>query len=333
MISLEIDFLFFLISLVLVFKCFRSVTLPEEKQLLLLYWVANLILTVLLLISLSRLGVNITGWKTKSLFRILTISNLVSFFTYNALEDRIFSFRRSVGFAITLVLYLFFGSFFYWIQIFQTGLHAEDKSLLLPFTISLGAFVWSREMFWTHPKTTESKLADDFLGQFGFLFLPSFLLLLSPFSSNYEFVEILSSAVILGLSSLLGFTLVSQILKVTYLSEAEIGMWIGTISFSSVLGIDLLLGLPIAFFVGMMGRGLYFLLDTLDWSSSGKRGVVSFLFPSVLGVFLPFLLLEPKDWSHAPYVLLGVQVLYFLSFYLISSLVFGILLLCKPKTD
>ncbi|TGM06073.1 hypothetical protein [Leptospira jelokensis] len=333
MISLEIDFIFFFVSLFFFYHRFESIDHSEKKNLLLLFWFSNSIFSVILILGLSRWGYFLPGWETKSLFRILTVSNLLMFFTYNALEERIFSFGRVIGFLFQFVLYVFFSSFFFWTNLFQTNLHAEDESLILPFTISIGAFVWSREMFWTNPNSLESKLEGEKPPHLTFLFLPSFLFILSPFTTNYGFVEILSSAVALGISSFVGFSLVSQFLKKSIPREAELGMWVGCISFSSVLGVDLFVSLPISFFVGMFARGLYAYLESLSWSESGKTGVVSYLYPSIMGIFLPFLVKEPKDWSHAPYVLLGVQVLYFLSFYLVSSLVFGFLLLFKPKSD
>lgn len=333
MISLEIDFIFFFASLFFFYHCIQSVYHSEKKNLLLIYWFSLSLFTVLIILGLVRWGISIPGWETKSIFRILTLGNLVMFFAYTALEDRIFTFGKAIGFFFFFVLYVFFSSFFFWTNLFQSILHADDQSLILPFSIGIGAFVWSREMFWTNPNSLESKLEGETSPQLTFLFLPSFLFILSPFTTDYGFVEILSSAVVLGISSFVGFSLISQLQKKAIPKEAELGMWVGCISFSSVLGVDLFVSLPISFFVGMLGRGLYSYLESLQWSESGKRGVVSFLYPSLLGIFLPFLILEPKDWNHAPYVMLGVQVLYFLSFYLVSSLVFGILLLFKPKTD
>ncbi|ABZ93674.1 Hypothetical protein LBF_1150 [Leptospira biflexa serovar Patoc strain 'Patoc 1 (Ames)'] len=333
MISIEIDFIYFFVSLFFLHRCLVSVSSEENKNLLLLYWMGTSFLGFLFLLSLSRWGIIGFGWETKSFFLVLTKFNLILFFTYQTLEERIFSFRRSIGFLLTLLLFVFFSSFFFWIQIFQTEIHAEDQALFLPFTIAVGAFVWSREMFWTNPNPMESKLGEGKNIHLSFLFLPCFLYVLSPFTTNYGFVEMIASVLLVSISSLVGFLLISQILKVSIPEEAEMGVWVGTVSFSSSLGAELLVTIPLAFFVGMFARGMYFYLDGLDWSRSGKRGVVAFLIPSILGIFLPFLVREPKDWVHAPYVLLGVQVLYFLSFYLVSSLVFGVLLLFKPKSE
>ncbi|TGK47091.1 hypothetical protein [Leptospira bouyouniensis] len=333
MISIEVDFLFFFVSLFFLYRCLFSIANMENKSLLLTYWMGIIILTFISIHSLSRWGVSVIGWETKSIFLLLTKSNLVLYFVYQLLEERIFLYRRTIGFLITFCLFLFLGTFFYWIQMFQVEIRAEDTSRILPFTIAIGAFVWSREMFWPNLKLLELKLGDEKESKLAFLFLPCFLYVLTPFSTNYGFIEALSSAVVIGISSFVGFTLVSLILKVSIPDEAEIGVWIGTIAFSSSFGADLLVCIPMAFFVGAFARGFYFYLDQLNWTVSGKRGVVCFLFPSIIAIFLPFLVLEPKDWLHSPYVLLGVQILYFLSFYLVSSLVFGILLLLKPKSE
>lgn len=333
MISIEIDFIYFFASLFFLQYSLVFVTSKENRNLFLLYWMSLSVIGIFLLFSLSKWGISVFGWDTQSIFMLLTKTNLILFFAFQVLGERIFSYSRIVGFLISILLTLFFGTFFYWIHLFQSQLFAEDESRLLPFTVAMGAFVWSREMFWNSAKSNESKLVEEDKQYLIFLFLPCILFLLSPYKTNYEFIEIISKPVLLGFSSLIGFTIISQYLKVPIPREAEIGVWLGSIGFSTAISVDLLVSIPLAFGIGMFGRGIYFYLDELKWSDSGKRGVVSYLVPSVLATFLPFLVVEPKDWNHSPYVLLGVQVLYFLSFYLISSLVFGFLLLIKPKSE
>ncbi|MBL0953565.1 MAG: hypothetical protein IBJ01_02225 [Leptospira sp.] len=333
MISIEIDFIYFFASLFFLQYSLVFVANKEIKNLFLLYWLSLSVIGIFLLLSLSRWGISIFGWDTQSIFMLLTKTNLILFLAFQVLEDRIYSFSRVLSFLVLVLLTLFFGSFFYWIHLFQTQLLAQDELGLLPFTIAMGAFVWSREMFWNPQNSNESKLVEEEQPNLLFLFLPCILFLLSPDKTNYEFIEMIGKPVILGFSSLIGFSLISQYLKVSIPREAEIGVWLGSIGFSTAISVDLMVSIPLAFVIGMFARGIYLYLNELKWSDSGKRGVVSYLVPSVLATFLPFLVIEPKDWNHAPYVLLGVQVLYFLSFYLISSLVFGFLLLIKPKSE
>ncbi|MCW7462131.1 hypothetical protein [Leptospira limi] len=333
MISIEIDFIYFFASLFFLQYSLVIVTNKENRNLFLLYWMSLSVIGIFLLFSLSKWGISVFGWDTQSIFLLLTKANLILFFAFQVLGERIFSYSRVVGFLISVLLTLFFGTFFYWIHLFQSQLYAQDESGLLPFTVAMGAFVWSREMFWISPKSNKSKLVEEDKPKLLFLFLPCILFLLSPYKTNYEFIEIISKPVVLGFSSLIGFTIISQYLKVSIPRETEIGVWLGSIGFSTAISVDLLVSIPLAFVIGMFARGIYFYLDGLKWSDSGKRGVVSYLVPSILATFLPFLVVEPKDWNHSPYVLLGVQVLYFLSFYLISSLVFGFLLLIKPKSE
>ncbi|TGK98150.1 hypothetical protein [Leptospira levettii] len=333
MISIEIDFIYFFASLLFLQYSLLSITKNENKNLFLVYWLSLSVIGILFLISLSKWEFSVFGWDTQSIFFLLTKTNLILFFAFQVLGERIFSYSRIAGFFILVLLTLFFGSFFYWIHLFQSQLLAQDESRLLPFTIAMGAFVWTREMFWNPQNLNESKLVEEDKQNLLFLFLPCILFLLSPYKSNYEFIEMIGKPVVLGFSSLIGFSLISQYLKVSIPREAEIGVWLGSIGFSTAMSVELVVSIPLAFVIGMFGRGIYFYLDELKWSDSGKWGVVSYLLPSVIATFLPFLVIEPKDWNHAPYVLLGVQVLYFLSFYLISSLVFGFLLLIKPKSE
>ncbi|XDD47602.1 hypothetical protein AB3N60_05840 [Leptospira sp. WS39.C2] len=333
MISIEIDVFYFFASLLFLYHSLESFDQKEQRNLFVFYWMGVSLLFILILGALRKWEIFIFGWEKESIFHLLTKSNLILFFTHVVFEERIFSYKRSIGFIILLFLSFYFASFFYWIESFQITLNPEDQSQILPFTISVGSFIWLREMFWQNPKSLESKLGEGIGQNLILVFLPCFLFLLSPQTTNYGFIEFLSSVVVIGIASLVGFTFVSQILKESLPREAELGVWVGTIGFSSVIGVDLLVSLPLSFVLGMSARGLYAYLDQLGWSVSGKRGVVSFLYPSIIGILLPFFVLEPKDWNHAPYVLLGVQVLYFLSFYLVSSLVFGLLLLSKPKSD
>lgn len=333
MISFEIDFLFYFASLFFLYHTLSSVSQRDRRDLLLLYWMGISVLSFLVITSFSRFEIFFIGWNKRSTFQILTLANLLLFFTYRSLEERIFSYSRSVGFIFTALIFGFFASFFYWMERFQTNLYAEDESHILPFAIAVGAFVWSREMFWTEPKLTLSPSSDEKEFNLTDSLFPCLVFLIAPQTTNYEFVAVLASVVVIGLSSLVGFIFVSQILKERVPREGELGMWIGTLAFSTSIGVDLLVSVPLSFSLGMFGRGVYHTLARLDWSEPGKRGVVSFLYPSILGIFLPFLVLEPKHWNHAPYVLLGVQVLYFFSFYLVSSFVFGILLLFKPKSE
>lgn len=327
----ETEFLFCILSSFFLFHSLAKITEEWKRKDLLFQWTAITALGFIFTESLKKWGIQSVIWNTDSILGYITKSNLLLFLSYTSLEERIFTFKVYRRFFVSIFLYLFWVFVLFGIQFFQTTILVQDNTLILPFAISLGAFVWAREMFWNLEENNEFKLGDDSFRFIYLCFLPTAFLVLSPWKVEWSFYKQVATLLMYGISSHLGFQLVSKLKKETVPFESEIGIWIGSLAFSTCLGSEILVVLPLSILSGIFGRLLYSYLSTLSWSESGIRGVISFLYPSFLGIFLPFLLAEPSVWVHSPYVLLGVQVLYFLSFYLVACLSFGIILLNKQK--
>lgn len=327
----ETEFLFCILSGFFLFHSLSRITEEWKRKDLLFQWTAITALGFFLTESLGKWGIQSELWNTDSFFAYITKSNLLLFLSYSSLEERIFILKPIRRIFVSIFLFSFWVGILFGIQFFQTTILVQDNTSILPLAISLGAFVWTREMFWTLENTDNSKLVDD-TSRFVYLsFLPVAFLVLSPWKADWSFYKQVAALLMYGISSHVGFQLVSKFKKEVVGFESEIGIWIGAIAFSACLGTEIVVVLPLSLLSGIFGRLLYSYLSSLSWSEPGIRGVVSFLYPSVLGIFLPFLLVEPSGWVHSPYVLLGVQVLYFLSFYLAASLCFGIILLNKQK--
>ncbi|TGL86053.1 hypothetical protein EHQ68_09835 [Leptospira congkakensis] len=327
----ETEFLFCILSGFFLFHTLTRISEEWKRKDLLFQWTMLTVLGFIIVESLKKWGIRSELWNTDSIFVYITKSNLLLFLSYSSLEERIFVLKPVRRILVSSFLYLFWVSLLFGIHFFQTTIQVQDNTFILPFAIALGAFVWTREMFWNEDLGDKRGLGDDSSRFIYLSFLPAAFLILSPWKTDVNFYNQVSAILFYGVSSFLGFLFVSKFKKETVSSESEIGIWIGGLAFSSCLGTEIVVVLPLAILSGIFGRLLYSYLSSLSWSESGIRGVVSFLYPSALGIFLPFLLTEPNEWVHAPYVLLGVQVLYFLSFYLVSSLCFGIILLNKQK--
>ncbi|MBM9548553.1 hypothetical protein JWG40_16120 [Leptospira sp. 201903074] len=327
----ETEFLFCILSSFFLFHSLAKNTEEWKRKDLLFQWTAITSLGFIITESLKKWGIHSELWNTDSLFAYITKSNLLLFLSYSSLEGRIFTLKSVRRIFISIFLYSFWVSVLFGIQFFQTTILVQDNTLILPFAISLGAFVWAREMFWNFEENKESILGDDSFRFIYLCFLPVTFLVLSPWKVEWSFYKQVATLLLYGISSHVGFQLVSKFKKETVPAESEIGIWIGSLAFSTCLGTEVLVVLPLSILAGIFGRLLYSYLSTLSWSESGIRGVISFLYPSILGIFLPFFLIERGQWVHAPYVLLGVQILYFLSFYLVACLSFGIILLNKQK--
>ncbi|EOQ96055.1 putative membrane protein [Leptospira wolbachii serovar Codice str. CDC] len=327
----ETEFLFCILSGFFLFHSLSRITEEWKRKDLLFQWTVITALGFILTESLKKWGIYSELWNTDSIFAYIAKSNLLLFLSYTSLEERIFTFKVYRRLFVSIFLYLFWVFVLFGIQFFQTNILVQDNTLILPFAISLGAFVWAREMFWNLEENKEMKLGDDSLRFVYLCFLPVAFLVLSPWKVDWSFYKQVANLLIYGISSHVGFQLVSKFKKQIVPEESEMGIWIGAIAFSTCLGTEIVVVLPLSILSGIFGRLLYSYLSSLSWSGPGLRGVISFLYPSVLGIFLPFLLEEPNGWVHAPYVLLGVQVLYFLSFYLVACLSFGIILLNKQK--
>lgn len=327
----ETEFLFCILSGIFLYHSLSRISVEWKRRDLLFQWTAITALGFIFTESLKKWGIQSALWNTDSIFGYITKSNLLLFLSYTSLEERIFAFKVYRRYFLSVFLYMFWILVLFGIQFFQTTIQIQDNTLILPFAISLGAFVWAREMFWPYEENKESKLGDDSFRFVYLSFLPVAFLVLSPWKLEWSFYKQVATILIYGLSSHLGFQLVSKYKKQMVPAESEIGIWIGALAFSTCLGTEILVVLPLSILSGIFGRLLYAYLSTLSWSEPGIRGVMSFLYPSILGIFLPFLLVERGQWVHAPYVLLGVQILYFLSFYLVASFSFGIILLNKQK--
>ncbi|TGL33602.1 hypothetical protein [Leptospira perdikensis] len=327
----ETEFLFCILSSFFLFHSLSRITDEWKRKDLLFQWTAITAVGFIITESLTKWGFHSNIWNSDSIFAYITKSNLILFLSYSSLEERIFTLKPIRRIFVSIFLYSFFIGVLFGTQFFQTSILVQDNTLILPLVISLGAFVWTREMFWTEKNADNLMLADD-TSRFVYInFLPVAFLVFSPWKADWSFYKQVAALLMYGFSSHVGFQLVSKFKREVVGFESEIGIWIGAIAFSTCLGTEIVVVLPLSILSGIFGRLLYSYLSTLSWSESGIRGVVSFLYPSVLGIFLPFLLLEPGGWVHSPYVLLGVQVLYFLSFYLAASLCFGIILLNKQK--
>ncbi|MCW7471669.1 hypothetical protein [Leptospira kanakyensis] len=327
----ETEFLFCVLSGFFLFHTLSRISEEGKRSDILFQWAMITVVSFLFTEILKKWGIRSELWNTDSIFVYITKSNLLLFLSYSSLEEKIFDLRPARRFVVSIFLYLFWVSLLFGIHFFQTNIYVQDNTFILPFAISLGAFVWMREMFWNDTENRMQVLAYDSSRFIYLSFLPAAFLVLSPWKVDVQFYNKVSMILIYGMSSFVGFLLVSKLKKEKLPEAAEIGIWIGALAFSSCLGTEILVVLPLAFLSGIFGQLLYSYLISLSWSESGVRGVVSFLYPSALGIFLPFLLAEPKEWVHSPYVLLGVQVLYFLSFYLAASLSFGFILLNKQK--
>lgn len=327
----ETEFLFCILSGFFLFHTLSRISEEGKRNDLIFHWTFITVFGFLLTEVLKKWGIRSEIWNTDSLFAYLTKTNLLLFLCYSSLEERWFSFQPFRRFFVSIFLFLFWVGVLFGIHFFQTTIFVQDNTLILPFAISLGAFVWMREMFWPLERADKQGLTYD-SSRFGYLsLLPIVFLVLSPWKADVQFYSYVSNFLFYGIASSLGFFLVSKWKKEEVSSASEIGIWMGTLAFSSCLGTEILVVLPLAFLSGIFGSLLYSYLASLRWSESGIRGVLSFLYPAILGVFLPFLLAEPNLWVHSPYVLLGVQVLYFLSFYLVACFSFGIILFFKQK--
>ncbi|MCG6142849.1 hypothetical protein [Leptospira bandrabouensis] len=327
----ETEFLFCILSGFFLFHSILRISDEWKRRELIFHWTTITGFGFFITESLLKWGIHSEIWNTDSIFGYITRSNLLLFLSYVALEERVFTLKPIQRFFVSVFLYLFWVGVLFGIQFFQTIILVQDNTFILPFSIALGAFIWSREMFWRFEKDGNSKLGGDSVQLVYLSFLPAAFLILSPWKFEVSFYTKVANIFLYGIASHIGFQLVSKFKKESVTAESEIGIWIGAITFSSCLGTDVLIVLPLAFLSGIFGRLLYAYLSSLSWSEPSLRGVISFLFPSFLGIFLPFLLTEPKDWVHSPYVLLGVQTLYFLSFYLAGAFSFGIILLSKQK--
>ncbi|TGL43937.1 hypothetical protein EHQ55_18005 [Leptospira meyeri] len=327
----ETEFLFCILSGFFLFHTLRRISEEGKRNDLIFLWTFITVFGFFMTEILKRWGIRSEIWNTDSIFVYITKSNLLLFLTHSSLEERWFSFQPLRRFFVATFIFLFWVGVLFGIHFFQTTILVQDSTLILPFAISLGALVWIREMFWPLEEVGKQKLTYD-ASHFVYLsLLPVVFLVLSPWKADVRFYSYVSNFLFYGIVSSLGFLFVSKWKKEDVSYAAEIGIWIGTLAFSSCLGTEILVVLPLAFLSGIFGRLLYSYLALLRWSESGIRGVLSFLYPAILGIFVPFLLAEPNLWVHSPYVLLGVQVLYFLSFYLVACLSFGIILLFKQK--
>ncbi|TGK92674.1 hypothetical protein EHQ30_12540 [Leptospira brenneri] len=327
----ETEFLFCILSGFFLFHSLSRIVDDGNRSDLIFRWVTISIFGFIITESLNKWGIRSDLWNTDSIFAYITKSNLILFLSYSSLEERIFNLKPFFRIFVSVFLYSFWVSVLYGIHFFQNTILVQDNTLILPFAIALGAFLWTREMFWTGEDKRNLSLGED-SSRFVYLsFFPATFLVFSPWKEDVHFYHQVSTILMYGISSFVGFLIVSKFKKEMVPFSSEIGIWIGGFAFSSSLGAEIVVVLPLAMLSGIFGRLLYSYLSRLAWSESGIRGVVSFLYPSILGIFLPFLLLEPSGWVHSPYVLLGVQVLYFLSFYLVASLSFGIILLIKQK--
>ncbi|TGK84201.1 hypothetical protein EHQ31_05815 [Leptospira montravelensis] len=326
----ETEFLFCILSGFFLFHSIERLSDEWKRRELVFLWTNITGFGFIITESLLKWGIHSDLWNTDSIFGYITRSNLLLFLSYVTLEERIFTLKPSRRFFVSVFLYLFWVGVLFGIQFFQKTIFVQDNTFILPFAISLGAFIWSREMFWSFEENSP-KLGEDSSRLVYLCFLPATFLVLSPWKFEVSFYTKVANILLYGISSQIGFQFVSKFKKESVPAESEIGIWIGAITFSSCLGTEILVVLPLAILSGIFGRLLYSYLSSLSWSEPSIRGVVSFLFPSFLGIFLPFLLTEPKDWVHSPYVLLGVQTLYFLSFYLAGAFSFGLILLNKQK--
>ncbi|PJZ85550.1 hypothetical protein [Leptospira harrisiae] len=327
----ETEFLFCILSSFFLFHSLFRISDEGKRSELIFQWTLITVVGFFITEILKKWGIHSLLWNSDSLFLYIAKSNLLLFLTYFSFEESWFSFQPVRRFFFFGLLFVFWIGVMFGIHFFQTTILVQDNTLILPFAISLGAFVWIREMFWSLEGVRESTLGDD-SARFVYLsVLPATFLVFSPWKTEVNFYNQVSAIVIYGISSFVGFLFVSKLKKEIVPASAEIGIWIGTLAFSSCLGTEILVVLPLAFLSGIFGRLIYSHLSSLRWSESGIRGVLSFLYPATLGIFLPFLLVEANLWVHSPYVLLGVQVLYFLSFYLVACLFFGIILLFKQK--
>ncbi|TGK84557.1 hypothetical protein EHQ24_06075 [Leptospira noumeaensis] len=327
----ETEFLFCVLSGFFLFHSLSRISEETKRSDLLFQWTMITVFGFVLTETLKKWGIHSEIWNTDSIFVYITKSNLLLFLSYVSFEERIFDFSPFRRIFVSVFLYLFWVSLLFGIYFFQKTILVQDNTLILPFAISLGAFVWMREMFWNLDGGKEQILGEDNLRFVYLSFLPAAFLVLSPWKVDVQFFKQVATILMYGTSSLVGFLFVSKLKKEMVPTSAETGIWIGALAFSVCLGTEILVVLPLAFFSGIFGRLIYSYLSSISWSASGIRGVVSFLYPSVLGIFLPFFLAEPSGWVHSPYVLLGVQILYFLSFYLAASFCFGIILLNKQK--
>lgn len=327
----ETEFMFFLFSFVFIY---RVISLSPEKLVrqLLFVWLSTITLGVLVGILITRFGYQSQLFQTSLVgFGSLNILFYVCFLTLEkTLED--------LGLGRIMILFFTFTFLLFPLLLFPKPkfdifpFEYMDRVGIMPLFIATGLGVWFFEMFWKDRFDNRSHNVP-YGYQILLLLLPIGFLILSPLRSEVDFFTLAFEYFLFGLFSSFGFLIVSHIKEEVSDTSFEVGAWIGMVSLSGCLGEDLLVLLPLSFLLGVFGRLFLGFLSQTGWSRRGSEKFTSFFLPSLLGVFLPLLIVPREKWPHSPFVLLAVQAIFFLSVLILTAVFVSFVLLLRREAE
>ncbi|MDF3821117.1 hypothetical protein P3G55_14505 [Leptospira sp. 96542] len=325
----ETEFILFLLSLFLVHRVI-SLLPDNRKNFFVFVWMTQTVFLFSLFEVLRFFQIPIPLANTY--LSVLSQTNVIFFVTYISLEKISSNLTARPNIFLFLCLGLVLSYFPNIIGMLTNsfGIQVFDKTGITHFFIFMGTFTWLSQMFFIVPGFSEPEVDPRENSPLYFL-LPISFLIFSPWTEDPKIWSYSAQFLLIGFFSFLGFKSTSYFLKVPVEREIEKSVWVGVVSFASCAGLSFFLYAPVTILVGVFARLMEHLLSKHEWSKTSTMNFCIYFFPSVLATYFPLLLLPRIEWPHAPYVLLGVQTLYFLTIHLTAAFIFGLFLLGNPK--
>jgi hypothetical protein len=207
--------------------------------------------------------------------------------------------------------------------------HLFDQAKYSFLFLATGSLVWFFEVFKNTEESGSNTNSPD-MGFVNLLGLPlSLFVSFSNFSSERIFPLLVQYLVAAGFV-LVGFVITTG--KKTHKRGALFFVLFSTIAWlSATANLSALIQFPLCFVLGLFLPLFQTFLLERGWSEDRSFLLVSFLIVCTASMFAPLIVFPDLELLHPPLVLLGVQSLYLLSVFLISSLVASIVFLFPKR--
>ncbi|TGL56623.1 hypothetical protein EHQ58_15585 [Leptospira ognonensis] len=212
-------------------------------------------------------------------------------------------------------------------------LHVIDQSRSSFLFLASGSMVWFFEVFMKAEKDELESQTDDFNAKFlFFLGLPVSLLCSFGHFPTESILPLALKVFFSFCAMLLGIMILNRKSDLTKASAlmASLGAS-GFVLQSITVPIELLM--PFCFVLGICFVLVRVWLQGRNWTLHGSILAVSLLISSFFSVYSVFLLIPDTNWPHSPLVLLGVQTLYLLSIFLVSTFIASVVYFLPKKIN
>lgn len=265
------------------------------------------------------------------------VTNMILFLAFGLISSHGILMRLTEFSSVILLLLISGISFPFFFYLLHGGLFSEmhvlDQNGSSFLFLASGSMVWFFEVFMKAQKDQIETQTETFNANFLFSLGLSFSLLCS--FGHYPTDAILPLAVKVFFSfcaMLLGIVLLNRNSDLSK-SSLLIASFGASGFVLPLIEVPILLLLPFCFVLGIFfALGRVWLLKR-DWTVHGSILLVSLLFSSFFSVYSVFLLIPDGQWPHSPLVLLGVQTLYLLSIFLVSTFIASVVYFLPKKTN